>query len=50
MVQDKVNQVKNNIDWKLVTSAVVASAVIGLSVFGLRRAGLGKVATVVKGG
>lgn len=50
MVQEKINQVKNNIDWKFVTSAVVASAVIGVSVYGLRKAGLGKVATVVKGG
>lgn len=50
MVQEKVNKVKNNIDWKLVTSAVVASVVIGAGVYGLRKAGLGKVATVVKGG
>ena len=49
MVQDKINQVKNNIDWKLVTSAVVASVVIGASVYGLKKVGLGKVATVVKG-
>lgn len=49
MVQDKLNTVKNNIDWKFVTSAVVASAVIGLSVYGLRKAGLSGVASIVKG-
>lgn len=49
MVQEKLQTVKNNIDWKLVTSAVVASVVIGAGVYGLRKAGLGKVANIVKG-
>lgn len=49
MVQENVEKVKNNIDWKLVTSAVVASVVIGAGVYGLKKAGLGKVAAIVKG-
>jgi|DeeseametaMP1786_FD_contig_21_1645942_length_543_multi_7_in_0_out_0_1 hypothetical protein len=45
-----VDKVKSNIDWKIVTSTVVASLVIGVGVYAARKAGLGQVATVVKGG
>lgn len=47
---DTVNKVKSNIDWTIVTSTVVASIVIGVGVYAARQVGLGKVATVVKGG
>ncbi|NIB44722.1 hypothetical protein HBA55_34400 [Pseudomaricurvus alkylphenolicus] len=45
-----VNKVKQNIDPTIVVSAVVASIVIGVGVFVAKKAGLGTVATVVKGG
>ncbi len=45
-----VDKVKNNIDWKIVTSTVVASVLIGVGVYAARKAGLGQVASVVKGG
>lgn len=45
-----VRKIERNIDWKLVTSTLVAGAILGMSVYGLKKAGLGKVATVVKGG
>jgi len=45
-----VDKVKSNIDWTIVTSTVVASLVIGVGVYAARKAGLGSVATVVKGG
>ncbi|WP_250655049.1 hypothetical protein [Alkalimarinus coralli] len=45
-----VDKVKRNIDWKMVTSMVVGSIVVGVLVVGARKAGLGSVATVVKGG
>ena len=45
-----VDKFKRNIDWKLVTSTLVAGALLGAGVYGLKKAGLGKVAAVVKGG
>lgn len=45
-----VDKLKQNTNWELVTSAVVASIVIGIGVYAARQAGLGSVATVVKGG
>lgn len=45
-----VQSIKSNIDWTQVTSFVVASIIVGGLVLGARKAGLGTVATVVKGG
>lgn len=45
-----IDNIKNNIDWQIVTSTVVASVVVGALYFGLKQAGLGSVANVVKGG
>lgn len=45
-----VQNIKQNIDWTTVTSMVVASVIIGGLVYASRKAGLGQVATVVKGG
>lgn len=45
-----VDKVKDNINWELVVSGVVVSVIIGGSVLLARKAGLGTVATVVKGG
>jgi len=39
-----------NVDKKQMTTLIVTGVVIGGAVYGLRSAGLGKVATVVKGG
>ncbi|NIB44744.1 hypothetical protein HBA55_34510 [Pseudomaricurvus alkylphenolicus] len=47
---NSVNKVKDHIDPTIVVSAVAASIVIGIGVWVARRAGMGTVATVVKGG
>lgn len=44
-----LDKVKRNIDWRQVTSMVVAGVIVGVGVYGLRKAGLGTVATIVKG-
>ena len=49
-MNQQVEKVKQNIDWKIVTSTVVATLIVGGMVFAARKAGLGTVATVVKGG
>ena len=49
-MNESVQKVKQNIDWKIVTSTVVATLIVGAMVYGARKAGLGTVATVVKGG
>lgn len=49
-MQNAMTKVKENIDTKIVVSTVVASLVIGGMVLAARKAGLGQVATVVKGG
>lgn len=49
-MNDQVNNIKNQIDWSIVISTVVASVIIGVGVFAARKAGLGAVAAVVKGG
>lgn len=43
------NWVDQNIDKKQLATIVAASVVIGATAYGLRKAGLGKVANVVKG-
>lgn len=45
-----LDELKQNIDPSLVVSTVVASLIIGGVVFVARKAGLGAVASVVKGG
>lgn len=37
----------DNIDWTIVVSTLTATALAGVAVYGMRKAGLGKVATVV---
>lgn len=44
------NWFNNNVDRKQMTTLLVTGVVLGATVYGLRSAGLGKVATVVKGG
>jgi rhodanese-related sulfurtransferase len=39
-----------NVDKKQMTTLIVTGVVVGAGVYGLRKAGFGKVATVVKGG
>lgn len=45
-----IDKLKKNIDPTIVVSTVLASIVIGGVVFAARKAGLGQVASVVKGG
>lgn len=48
---NKINDwFRENVDRKQLTTILVATAVTGAMVYGARQAGLGKVATVVKGG
>lgn len=39
-----------NVDKKQMTTLIVTSVVIGAAAYGIRKAGYGKVASVVKGG
>ena len=48
-VDNAKRSLERNIDWKIVTSTVVAGVVVGVGIWGLKKAGLGKVAAVVKG-
>jgi len=41
---------RNNVDQKQMVTLLVTTAVIGGAAYGLKKAGYGKVATVVKGG
>lgn len=45
-----VQKFKDQVDWSAVASILVASVVIGGAAYGLKKAGYGKVASVVKGG
>ena len=45
-----VQKFKDNVNTEMVTSAVVASIIIGVGVYAARKAGMGTVATVVRGG
>lgn len=45
-----VQKVKSNTDWTIVTSTIVAALILGGAALLAKKAGLGTVATVVKGG
>ena len=48
---DSVKQwFRDNVDTKQMTTLIVTTAVIGGAAYAMRKAGYGKVATVVKGG
>lgn len=47
---DKVNQVRDQIDWSIVISTIVAAIILGLMVYGMKKAGLSSAANIVKAG
>ncbi len=47
---NQLDKLKENVDMKIVVSTVLASVIIGAAVLAAKKAGLGQVATVVKGG
>lgn len=50
MLEKIKSWVRQNIDQKQLVTIVAAGVVVGGAAYGLKKAGFGKVATVVKGG
>lgn len=49
-MNNAVQKFRDNIDWSIVVSTVTATVLIGGSIYAMRKAGLGKVASVVSAG
>lgn len=49
-MNEKVQKVREQIDWSIVISTIVAAIILGLMVYGMKTAGLNKAANVLKQG